>query len=356
MTHAKEVPALHGLRGMAALTVFLSHSMNVYYQGRYFGIGGGQIGVMLFFVLSGYLMSMLYGDSEPSGDNIRQFFVHRFARIYPMFAFAVIADCVLTNFGHGIGTYGIATLVDILRNLFLISGNGPFWTIGPEIIFYVIFAMLWFVRNRSPLFFSIAIGALFIVGMWPGNSERVYSIIILHQRIPYFLIGMLLGMHHERFIAMKNGMGIPAKLLLGAILIVVYFMSYPMLMNLVHPFPKDPVADPSITMWGFPFYFVTIGYLLIGSLLVNPWILTNRAAIFMGKISFPFYMIHVLFLINIQRFMPTHPLRCIVLSLLGAVALSYVLHVVVEVPSRRGIRHWGDQLRDARNGEEVLGT
>ena len=56
----KEIGALTGLRGVAALIVFVSHGANEGVLPAMLGNGFGQIGVMIFFVLSGFLMGQLY--------------------------------------------------------------------------------------------------------------------------------------------------------------------------------------------------------------------------------------------------------------------------------------------------------
>jgi len=55
----KYIHTLTGLRGLAALIVFVSHSANVGLLPHFFGTGFGQVGVMIFFLLSGFLMSHL---------------------------------------------------------------------------------------------------------------------------------------------------------------------------------------------------------------------------------------------------------------------------------------------------------
>ena len=57
---SKDIPVLNGLRGLAVMIVFASHASNIFYQGEIVGWGGGQLGVMLFFMLSGFLMAHLY--------------------------------------------------------------------------------------------------------------------------------------------------------------------------------------------------------------------------------------------------------------------------------------------------------
>ena len=74
---SNNIPALDGLRGLAAVIVLVSHvSNNVGLWGGVLGHGGGQIGVMIFFVLSGYLMGFLYLDRPFNSAEVWSYAVH----------------------------------------------------------------------------------------------------------------------------------------------------------------------------------------------------------------------------------------------------------------------------------------
>jgi len=95
-------PELDGLRGVAALIVLLSHVSNkTGLWGGIFGRGGGQIGVMLFFVLSGYLMGMLYLDRPFRRIEVQRYVVHRGARIVPLYYLIVLLSFI------SVGTSGL---------------------------------------------------------------------------------------------------------------------------------------------------------------------------------------------------------------------------------------------------------
>jgi peptidoglycan/LPS O-acetylase OafA/YrhL len=82
----QRVPALDGLRGMAALMVVVSHVSNsTDLWGNLLGNGGGQVGVMIFFVLSGYLIGALYLGQPFTLANVWEYGVRRVARVVPAF-------------------------------------------------------------------------------------------------------------------------------------------------------------------------------------------------------------------------------------------------------------------------------
>jgi peptidoglycan/LPS O-acetylase OafA/YrhL len=83
MAQAKQdILALTGVRGVAALTVVVVHILIWRHLNRTWYLPN-QWPVELFFVLSGFVMSMNY--LRPEGVNWRAFFAARFGRVYPLF-------------------------------------------------------------------------------------------------------------------------------------------------------------------------------------------------------------------------------------------------------------------------------
>lgn len=83
MRRLRHYIALDGLRGIAALMVFIFH----FYQGAYKYITIGQTGVTLFFVLSGFLITSILLYSKGEKNFLRNFFLKRLLRISPLYYF-----------------------------------------------------------------------------------------------------------------------------------------------------------------------------------------------------------------------------------------------------------------------------
>ena len=115
--------ALDGLRGLAALFVLAAHT----------GLPGcdslGHVGVVIFFCLSGFLLSLPYAKNEAlivSTGNVRSYYLRRLRRIAPMFYFILIL------------TYLFNGRIEIfIRSLLFIQGNSILWTVLQEIHFYI---------------------------------------------------------------------------------------------------------------------------------------------------------------------------------------------------------------------------
>src|SRR5258708_19157471 len=101
----QEIPSLTGLRFFAAAAVVLSHAIPkivVYDDTPYLLLLLIQLaapGMTLFFVLSGFVIFLNYSRSIRTGTDLWNFFVARFARLYPLF-FVCIAFDLLMKFSY----------------------------------------------------------------------------------------------------------------------------------------------------------------------------------------------------------------------------------------------------------------
>jgi hypothetical protein len=86
----QHLPALDGLRGVAALMVLVSHSANAGFLPTIFRAQFGPLGVALFYLLSGFLMTHLAVRSSLSRENLRNYAVARLARVLPLFYLALL--------------------------------------------------------------------------------------------------------------------------------------------------------------------------------------------------------------------------------------------------------------------------
>jgi peptidoglycan/LPS O-acetylase OafA/YrhL len=87
------IPALDGVRGIAILTVLLSHFlMREYFadERTFYIVQNGWMGVDLFFVLSGFLITGILLDSREKPNYWQKFYKNRALRILPLYYFAVI--------------------------------------------------------------------------------------------------------------------------------------------------------------------------------------------------------------------------------------------------------------------------
>jgi peptidoglycan/LPS O-acetylase OafA/YrhL len=134
--------ALDGLRGLAVLIVFVDH-FSGYTDFLDKALGDGYFGVQLFFCLSGFLMAYLYYPHPPTITNIRNFAAARAARVLPLYYFTVFLSIALLYLFPSMENVNIDSIELFLSHLVFIEGIGHLWTIAPELLFYVIFILLW---------------------------------------------------------------------------------------------------------------------------------------------------------------------------------------------------------------------
>ena len=123
-------PNLNGLRFFAALMVLLHHfelfkSIN---PGTYYGkfiMGIGKLGVILFFTLSGFLITylLLIEKRETGTVQIRNFYVRRILRIWPLYFLVVLGALYVFNSVIYLRIPGISTVVQhnfLLKNILFV--------------------------------------------------------------------------------------------------------------------------------------------------------------------------------------------------------------------------------------------
>jgi peptidoglycan/LPS O-acetylase OafA/YrhL len=155
---AVHVPALDGLRGVAILLVMIYHFGLVHAEFHSHGafhpvqlLQGGWLGVDLFFVLSGFLITGILLDSRTRPNYLRNFLARRTLRIWPLYyltlvVFFVIAPAVLTPLPPELAsmhehqawfwTYAANWLFAKESGFNGISG-GYFWSLAVEEQFYL---------------------------------------------------------------------------------------------------------------------------------------------------------------------------------------------------------------------------
>jgi len=162
-TSTPESLALTGLRGVAAVLVVMHHAslhlgaVDLPWAGGL--LQKGYLGVDLFFVLSGFVMSMVYGSWFTGGalgavapgrradmaGSLAVFLVRRAGRVWPLHA-AVLAVLMA---GLALSGQVLPSLRFTMANLLLVQGwgvsgeiNAPAWSVSTEVAAYLLFPLL----------------------------------------------------------------------------------------------------------------------------------------------------------------------------------------------------------------------
>ncbi|MES2741835.1 MAG: acyltransferase [Pseudomonadota bacterium] len=180
---AKLLPALHGLRGLAAVTVVMFHLHHLEslalpsalkFIGTHFGLG-----VRLFFVLSAFSLCYSTLPTICKPDWVRDYFIKRFFRVAPLF-YVMLLIWQTFYYVKGVELKINDVFINILFGFNFVPGKhesmvAAGWTVGVEMIFYVIFPtimlMVGRLRHAIYLFFTgVAISYLGHVSLKSGGE------------------------------------------------------------------------------------------------------------------------------------------------------------------------------------------
>ena len=194
--HREYFAALDGFRGLLALCVAIHHTTWFSYLNYRSFINEGFVIIDLFFAFSGFLMYTLYQGKITDSASCKAFMQRRFARLYPIHLFMLIAFlgfAVLRVLAHkiGIADHGAGEILpfasgatdgwgSLLSNLTLthsmgihdsLTFNFPSWTISVEFFAYFVFMamMVWVPPRKIWHFGFIAV----LIGMTYWGLSRV---------------------------------------------------------------------------------------------------------------------------------------------------------------------------------------
>jgi peptidoglycan/LPS O-acetylase OafA/YrhL len=330
------MPGLDVLRGLAILAVMQYHAIEALngtqlrampdWFVRFASVAPfGHLGVHLFFVLSGFLITGLLFDSRRSPDYFTRFYVRRAGRILPAYLF-MIALLLLT--GSISLKYVLACLLFVCNMSSLVGAQneyGPFWSLSVEEQFY----LLWPLVLRRLTLRQFTWLCVLIVCLSPPLRWALQHAPHALSDINYktwaisdcFGAGALAALYVRS--RPRAGAAGAVVSLVGAIALYAQFSST----NWGSPLDKALYITPSIILFTG---LVLLAYQFGGIARTAP----GRAACFVGEISYGLYLVHEFVFKVVSRAMPASasPSSGEVALQLG---VGVVLAVVMATVSRR---------------------
>lgn len=322
---------------MAGMTVVVSHCALKGYLPEMLGNGFGQMGVGIFYALSGFLMAHVCFEIPLNFGSLRDYAVARGSRVLPLFYIVALANAALLLL-VGIDPYEMHNLERVARNLLLLRGDTVLWSIPVEIQFYAVFAGIWWARQKGKSALVIAglgfLGLLAIVLKLTGLVHT--SEYLLPYWLHFFLIGVLmhlfLGQHYDSLRQKTSG---ALGLWIGALTVLLLFCLPPQL--------RVDAGLPAFPTFADPVLIVAVPLLLLCCVLqVRPLAFLGHPIMrWYGKISFSLYLLHWPLLklsksIDIERFV--HPFGAFVVLAASATLLAAISQKVLERPIMLALR------------------
>ena len=337
--------ALDGLRGFAILLVFFGHLGIPTFD------DGGGVGVTLFFVLSGFLITtILLEELDGTGQiRLRRFYARRALRLVPAL---VVVVAVVAGYTVMTGTESWSAVVSVLlyvgnwnrivgADQFVLGTLGHTWSLAVEEQFYVVWPVVLIgltavIRNRRRLLIAFVLLAVAVVVwrtyLWQTgvSLSRVY--IATDTRADALLLGAATA------VAFTLGMLRRPRFAWVAIAAAALWAI---------SVPPDSVATalPAVRTFEVTASIVIAelaGVVLIARAVTAPWSLLSGSVIrWFGKVSYGLYLWHLPIILIIGVETPLKFWTAIGLSL-GAAAISWRF---VEGPALRLKARFGAVVR-----------
>jgi peptidoglycan/LPS O-acetylase OafA/YrhL len=339
------------LRGIAALSVVITHYLAIYFSMqdavagwtfspnfhfvpppwtsyldfRHFNFG--PFGVAVFFLISGFVIPFSLAKLSP-----RRFLIARFFRIYPTYLVCFAISCaVVWISAHLYETPYVWSKSALLANVLLLHTNLGIasldlvnWTLAIEIKFYLLMAVFGAAvlqRGflRLFLFAALVLGVTLLLRIAPLNILvlGLRAVFVELNFVVFMSIGILFYQH-------MSGLLTNAALVVRVVLLTALF-SLSWIFGARH---EEAVAI-------IQNYYFALG-LFTASYAARAYFTRFRLLDFFADISYPLYLIHSLFGYVSMKWLMHHGFNYAValpLTLVTVSALAYLIHRLVELPT-----------------------
>lgn len=339
---------IEALRGLAALYVVAFHLTSLpnpdldlpFWIEKIIRTGGS--GVTLFFVVSAFTLTLSMRLREKDVYAVQQFYIRRIFRIIPLYYVWLIIIWVRNTFFLGNAPTLTMMLLTVSFTFNLVPGYqsglvAASWTLGVEMLFYLLFPLIYRYANNLQKAFTFFLVALVIASIYTSllshyyrmDADQFRSVLqrsFLHY-LPVFALGMVVFFVFEKFIQNKS---LPRRW--GAMLIAA------------GGFGASALFDGYLKFLLDPLYWQAVIYslFLLGLSIFPVGVVVNRLTLFWGKLSYSLYLNHpilVLALIPVYRIIYASQLpvelkyaACFLIVLAILTIISYITYRFIEKP------------------------
>lgn len=343
LLHPKYRADIDGLRAIAVLSVVGYHAFPAW-------VRGGFVGVDIFFVISGFLISnIIFENLERGSFSFLEFYSRRIKRIFPALLVVLIACFAFGWFALLAEEYSqlgkhIAAGAGFVSNLVLWRESGYFdnlaetkpllhlWSLGIEEQFYILWPLtMWAAwKSRMNLFvISVAVIAVsFALNIYGINKYATATFYSPQTRFWELVCGSLLAwyaLHRKKYFDLLaanfgNILSIAGVVFLGlGILLTTRQSAFPGWWSVLPVLGAVLIIAAGTQAW------------------INRVVLSNRVIVWFGLISFPLYLWHwplLSFAWIVESQTPGRGIRLAAVA--TSIFLAYFTHRLIEHPIRYG--------------------
>ncbi|MHB8919767.1 MAG: acyltransferase family protein [Halothiobacillus sp.] len=367
--HKHYYPNLDLLRAFAAISVMMYHIIYTLPWPviplenpliRWFTVGW--MGVDLFFVISGFVIGLaaLQAYRNNPAEFYPTFARHRFARITPLYY--LTGAVVLIGISPALWQQPdiflkIFTYFSFTQNLSIHTAqiiNAPSYTIGIEVQFYLLIALLipWLSRLNplAILFTGVGIAWLWRTLGWywfSGSNPDIPAFVLYMLQVPGMLDQFALGFVLARWAT--DGIGWHSHRLDGANLLArirkyhglvlgLFVLAAALTWHLIASYASDYWHQPNMVVFWRSLVGLTAALLVLWMIVVQfpRWLDILLTPIrYLGRISFGIYLWHYPLIILLKAHGYSEPWRFSILVITGAIALATLSYHLFERPLQR---------------------
>lgn len=334
--HPAYFQEIDGIRAIAVLLVMFCHA-------KLLGLGGGYIGVDVFFVISGYVVTLAILRQQQAGKfALMDFYARRLRRLLPSLytvALATLVFCLLFTFPENnlelLKNLGFMMVFG--SNIYLARQTGYFdvesakqpllhtWSLSVEEQFYFILPLcLVLVHRYRPQARVLAVFAALALALAYSilHTDKVGAAgyYFLPARLFEFLIGVAIAVVIARLNFLRGYMA-DALVVAGIVLLWLCSVNYG---------PQTIMPGKNAILPCFAAGLLIIGGRYAGML--QP-LLSNRPLGYLGRISYPLYLWHWPMIFGFNRFgLGSTGWMCLALAI--SLVLAMLTHHLIETPWR----------------------
>ena len=354
----EKYPSLNGLRAISILLVIMMHMQMHYYitfnkcghwlqlllkSVYYFMCDNGQLGVNIFFVISGFLITSLMLNEEKKTGTVflKGFYTRRILRILPAYYFLLLAYFILQIFGiiHLSHTSWLVSLT-YTRGFFAKEEGayiGHFWSLSVEEFFYLFWPMVFLlgVKTRKKaawlIFFIVPVirlCTLFHPISWINH-------LTLYERIDAIATGCLVALYKDKILKLPppHTYNCYCKIVFGVSVISLVFLRYLPLLNIIKPHPHLSSFISTELSCGTTAN-IAVAVILLYSVFQARGIwfkfLNSKILNYIGILSYSLYLWHVIFIMGLNK--NEYWVARFPQNLVCAFAAALFSHYVIEKP------------------------